>query len=521
MSRPLSLLVVGATALVTGCSEYQVNNDPDGVNGPVPDIVVSPSSLLYDELTTGEEQIQTFNVKNVGAATLNVSDVVIGSGIAYTVVGPVGPFDLEPEDAIDVDVAFTPLGANENFGQVLVLSDDPDTPEAPVDLLGYGAVPELQITPDSYVFGDTFVPCGADVDLELKNIGSENLVITDLSYTSLGLLTLDDSALRPLLPVTLMPDEARYVTVHFAASTVGSDTGKLEVASNDPRGIVAADQNGEGSYADDNVEVFTTPGVPPVDVMVLIDHSGSMQGDNQDDVVNGMPPFIAELQQVADWQLMEVTKETGCNNGGILDPSTSDPAQLMIDHAWDAAPSEPQYLTESLLQLAEVALDQTGPGQCNDGFLRPGALLHVVIISDEKDHSGQPGPFWVGEYATHVISQDFVKVSVVGDINVNCGDGTGARGYEEAADLTGGAKLNICNANWGSTFGDIASEVLDGIRTYNLAESAAPETIVVTVNGAPTTDFTYSSAGNSVTVNSPPIGEGDVVEISYGVLGEC
>ena len=45
--------------------------------------------------------------------------------------------------------------------------------------------------------------------------------------------------------------------------------------------------------------------------------------------------------------------------------------------------------------------------------------------------------------------------------------------------------------------------------------------ITVTVNGVETTDFTYSSAGNTVTINSPPIGEGDVVEVTYNPPGEC
>ena len=44
---------------------------------------------------------------------------------------------------------------------------------------------------------------------------------------------------------------------------------------------------------------------------------------------------------------------------------------------------------------------------------------------------------------------------------------------------------------------------------------------VVTVNGVPTTDFDYSAAGNSVTILSPAVGEGDVVEITYQVSGEC
>lgn len=505
-----------ALLVVAGCSEYSVKNDPNGDNGPGPDIVVDPPSLVFGELTAGQEEIQTFEVTNIGESTLNVSNIVIGSGLAFTVIGPELTFDLEPEESTTVDVAFSPMGADENYGQALVLSDDPDTPEAPVDLLGLGAVPELQITPESHVFGAAFIPCGVDVELELKNVGSEELVITDFDYRSAGMLTVDEDALRPLLPITLQPDEARYVTVTFTPSTEGSDTGVLDVTSNDPRGVVSADQNGEGAYSDSATEVFTEPGVPPVDVMMLIDNSCSMSDDNQDDVRNGIPLFLAELQNVSDWQMIEVTAADGCANGGIIDSSTANADTLLINNAFN---SPGNLYTEMLLRQADVALSKTGPGQCNDGFLRPGALLHIIVLSDESEQSGMNYLHWLGQYASYVAAQEFVKVSAIVDLNRNCGDGSGPGGYLDAATATGGSTLNICNANWGSDFSDIASGILEGIRSYNLSDPAAPETVVVTVNGTPTTDISVS--GDTVTINSPPVGEGDLVEISYDVLLEC
>jgi hypothetical protein len=496
-----------------GCSEYAVNPEQDKDAGPAPDIVVDPGALTFDLLSRDEEEVQSFTVRNVGGSTLHVEDVVIASGLSFAVEGEA--FELEPEEERAFEVTFTPMGADENFGQVLVLSDDPDTPEAPVDLLGYGAVPELQITPDSYIFGDAPIPCGSSVELELRNVGSEDLVITGLDYRSGGLLTLDDNGLEAELPITLAPDEARNVSVIFTPTTIGSDTGELEVTSNDPRGVVSADQNGEGTYGEETTEAFTEPGVPPVDVMMLIDNSCSMEDGNVDDVEAGFPAFVDELQLVSDWQLIEVTKQDGCANGGIITPATPNPADLLIDNAFNAPFN---IWTEALLRQANEALQQTDPGECNEGFLRPGALLHIIILSDEADSSPNTPAHWVSEYENYVASPDHVKVSVVVDL-ASCG--TGGAGYEAAANQTGGSILDICDANWGSNFSDIASDVLAGIRTYNLSEPAVPETIVVTVNGVETTDFTYTDAGNSVTINSPPVGEGDLVEITYAVAAEC
>lgn len=506
-----------ALALVaTGCSEFDLRsgNDPD--LGPAPDILVDPPSLTFGTLSVGEQESQSFTVQNIGDATLHVTGVVIGSGIAYIVKGPETVFDLEPGQTMDVEVAFSPMGADENYGQVLVVSDDPDSPEAPVDLLGFGAVPELQISPDNYVFGDAFIPCGDSVDLELKNVGSEALTITDVDYASGGLLSLDTSN-APQLPVTLQPGEFRTVTVDFAPATAGSDTGRLSVTSNDPRGVVTADQNGEGAYEQSLTETFTTPGVPPVDVLILIDNSCSMQEDNEDDVQNGMPDFVAELQATSDWQVMEVTQASGCANGGVMDASTPNVSNVLVNNAFNAVGVVPDEVTEALLELADTALSKTGPGQCNEGFLRPGALLHIITMSDEPEQSGQSASYWVNELGGYAISPDFLKISGVLDLNGTCG--RGAAVYRDAVTQTGGSQLNICNSNWGANFGDIASEVLDGIRTYNLSQEPDPASVVVTVNGAPTTDITVT--GKDVTVNNPPVGEGDEVTITYGVLAEC
>jgi hypothetical protein len=508
-----------AAALGTvACSDYNVSNNPGAFLGPHGVIEVDPGALQFGELRAGEEETQTFIVRNIGDALLEVSDVVIGSGLSFDVLGPETLFDLDPGEETTVEVRFSPMEANENYGQVLVLSDDPNQPEAPVDLLGLGSVPELRITPDNYTFTEALVPCGGSVALTLENVGREDLVITSFSYDSdLGLMALDDGGLATALPLTLTSGQAREgLTVTFAATTAGSDLGTLSVVSNDPRGTVTADQSGEGSYLEENAELFTEPGVPPVDVLMLIDNSCSMEEDNLSDVRLGMGPFVDTLEEVADWQLLQVTEQDGCGNEGVLDENTANVETILIDNAFSAAPTAALF-TEQLLEHAATALSKTAPGACNEGFLRAGSLLHIIVISDEPEGSGTPYTSWLDDYETYVAGPDYLKVSAVVDLT---GCGLGGTGYIGAANATGGTILDICTPDWGSDLSDIASEVLDGVRTYNLAEPAAPETVVVKVNGVVTTDIVVNG-NTSVTINSPAIGEGDLVEIVYSVLAEC
>ena len=513
MTRLISALLL---ATVFGCSEFDLRDATDPPLPGVPDILVTPAAIQFGDLVSGEEEVQQFVVENVGDATLHVEDIQVVSGLGFTVLSAPA-FDLEIGQTMTVDVAFTPMQVD-NYGLVHVFSDDPDTPEAPVDLLGHGAVPELQITPSFFDFGETFLPCGSEVDIELRNVGREPLTLTEAIYSSGGLLELDASNLS--LPLTLTMDEAVYVTVSFAATEEGADTGALSVTSNDPRGVVTADQTGEGIYAAEVTESFEEPGIAPVDVLFLIDQSCSMSDDNTDDIQNGIPGFINELQQLTDYQLIEVTKDSGCANGGIVDAFTPNAANVLINNAFNAGPFE-QLNTEMLLKQAEKALSLTGPGQCNDGFLRPGALLHIVVASDESEQSFHDYNYWLGQYLNYVPDPAMVTVSAIVDINYACGDGSGPGGYLEAANATGGTVLDICTPNWGAQMNQIAQQAVAGVRAYNLAGPTDPATIEVTVNGVPTTDFVYNPASWTVTVNSPAIGEGDVVEITYNPSTDC
>lgn len=502
-----------------------LSDDPDGDNstvdllgpGLVPDILVEPSSLTYDTLGQGETQTKTFTVSNIGSAPLDVSDISLATGDAFTVLGPRFSFVLEPGETQDVDVEYAPrLDVDE--GMVYVTSNDPDGDNSTVDLIGYSEMPDLEITPATYDFGDLFLPCGESVELQMTNVGGADLEITDLAYSSGGALVLDGSL---GLPLTLTPGQSQGVWVDYAPVQAGSDAGTLSVTSNDPDGIETADQLANADWLASYTETFTVPSAPPVDVLITIDQSCSMSQDNTDDVQLGFPDFVTELQAISDWQLMLVTNPNGCATQGVLDENTPNASDILVNNAFNSAHDDngSANLTESLLELSELALSKTGAGNCNAGFLRPGALLHVITLSDEPEQSGQTAAHWVNAFEGYVSDPALLKVSGVLDLNTSCG--LGPAGYVDAIALTGGAQLNICNSNWGAQFTDIASEVLAGIQTYDLANTADASSITVEVNGVVTTDVSYSASSNSVTVNSPPIGENDVVDIHYSVPATC
>jgi len=521
-----SLIPVVLLSVAACQGEYNLKNEPEPQLEAIPDILVDPVSIEFGQLGPGEVAVETFAIINQGDGTLNVSDVAVGVGAdAFTVLSD-PDYEILPEESVEIEVQFEPFDL-EHYGVVEVASDDPDTPVATVDLLGLGTpadTPVLQITPDTYNFGETFVPCGASVELEMRNTGTADLEITDVEYSSGSLLTFDNRGIG--LPLVLAPDEYVTVAVDFAAVSEGSDTGVLSVTSNDPRGVITADQNGEGAYLDFITESFTEPGRAPVDIIMLVDQSGSM-GENKPTVRQGIPDFLDELQNVSDWRMMVVTKGGGCYNDTLFDQYTKNADTRVPNAAFAGGGGLIATHTEALLKHGKTSLDKTVPGECNEGFLRPGALLHLIMISDESDQSPQNWQHWVSTYENFVVDPSLVKVSAIVDVNsTGCGNGgtgysVGPGGYLEAAQATGGEILNICDPNWGDQLDDIAAAAVSGIRSYNLQYVTDAATIEVTVNGTPTTDFDYEAAGSTVTVNSPAVGEKDIVEITYAVPDSC
>ena len=266
--------------------------------------------------------------------------------------------------------------------------------------------PALEITPAVFEFGSLNVPCDDATELTLTSVGDADVTITQLDYTSNGLLALDDGGLQ--LPMTLSPGESTTVTVTAVSTDEITDYGQLTVTSDDVEGPDTADQvvTAEALLMQ---EVFTEPGIPPVDVLFLIDQSCSMQALADDNIRSGMPAFVNELQSVADWQLIQVTGSDGCANGGVMDSTTPNAATLLSDNAFNVFFAG--LYTEQLLKHAEKALSLTDPGECNEGFLRPGASLHILVASDEAESSFQSWSYWRTQYEGYVTDPSLVKVS--------------------------------------------------------------------------------------------------------------
>ena len=411
------------------------------------------------------------------------------------------------------------MGSVEDVGTVVIHSNDPVNPELTVDLLGHGLVPHLTLTPDVFDFGELDVPCFDEVDVTLENTGTKQLTITSFDFTSSSVDLKLDALTEIPQPSVLNPGESLSMTIDYLPEVEDAGaTGTLTVESNDPAGDRVATISAAATYADTDVDIFLNPEIPSVDVLLLIDNSCSMEGDNTNDINIGLPALVTELGNVSNWQMIEVTHRNGCSNVPILDASVLDASQQLVANAF----STPGNFSEWLLETASLALSQSTLGGCNSGFLRPGALLHIIVASDEEEQSGVNFNTWVSNFQSYVPRADMVAVSAVVDTTFSCGDGTGPGGYLEAANATGGQVLNICTPYWGAQLTNIADSVANAPPVYLLPVLAIGDSLVVTLDGLVTLDFSYNPVVGALTVTDPAyIKDVSTVTVEYALASTC
>jgi hypothetical protein len=480
--------------------------------------------LQFGTLRGDEQEIKSFTVTNIGPTTLTVDSVGINTGSeSFRVVTTLLNFELETDESQVIDVMFEPALANGNTGTALVVSNDEANPEVTVQLIGEGTVPELLLTPEDHDFGEGFIPCDEELVLTLENIGNEDLIVDAIRFDGEQMDLIGGN----IAPLTLAPSESTTVDVIYTALETGSAWGEVAVSSNDPLGVKIANQRAETSYARSSEDTFEVPVDPPVDILCAVDQSCSLDAISQD-LGDAFDDFIDQIDTVTQgWQIGVVTLDSGCFNSGILRSTTPNYQQLFsnaVKEGYDGSGNGSN--SEKLYAMVEGSMAKMGPGQCNDGFLRPGAMLHVIFVSDEQDRSPQSWNSYLASYsATMGIAttpNPLLLASVIGDLNRNCGDRTGLGQYEDGVDYTGGLKLNVCSSAWSGQVDQLALASLAGIGDYVLA-SANPDstTINVEVDGVDwPADWHYAADTNSIVFDVPLEG-GEEIVVSYDVFATC
>jgi hypothetical protein len=121
------------------------SNDPDspttiqltGRGISAPNIEVTPASLDFGKVQINTTHDKTVTIKNTGTEVLNISSITIPISQAFTIVSQ-SPTQVPEGEARNVTVRFSPTGELPYAGNLIISSNDPDTPSIQVPLTGEG-----------------------------------------------------------------------------------------------------------------------------------------------------------------------------------------------------------------------------------------------------------------------------------------------------------------------------------------------------------------------------------------------
>jgi len=316
----LPALLVTST-LAAGCAIDQ-GFGKSGTETATPDIVVDPGQLVFERVAFGTTETKSVTVTNYGDAALNIEGIRLEQAGAFTVLAE-APVTLPGGESTTFDVVYSPV-TDEDSGRLYVDSNDPDTPNATVELLGTSGSPRLVIDPPNHDFGELPLYCADAVVHTLRNEGTADLEISGIYETGEG-FGLGDAY---TFPIELEPGEELEVPVTFEALLAAELNGSLWVESNDPGGTRQAPQTGAGDG--DGVCIAVPPGgeegvdmefaaeYKMADIAFVLDTTGSMSG-----LANQVASSFADLATLVADRIPDVTF------GAATYEDYHDPAQSM------------------------------------------------------------------------------------------------------------------------------------------------------------------------------------------------
>ncbi|MCA9553820.1 MAG: choice-of-anchor D domain-containing protein [Myxococcales bacterium] len=210
---------------------------------PVARIEVAPPSLNFGQVEVGMTSQRNLQISNTGTADLTLTQniTIVPAGAPYTLSNaPASGTVMAPTDSSTFQVTFAPITAGvAPAAELVVTSDDPNTPVVRVPLVGEGVVnqvPNIFVDPNPLAFGQ--VPRGirASRSVLVRNDGTAPLILnlvrlTDNAGGRFGLPT------PPAPGTSLAPGQQLNFSVeYFDNGVVAAYAGMMEIQSNDPGG---------------------------------------------------------------------------------------------------------------------------------------------------------------------------------------------------------------------------------------------------------------------------------------------
>ncbi|MFT5432102.1 MAG: hypothetical protein ACI9OJ_002800, partial [Myxococcota bacterium] len=444
---------------------------------------------------------------------------------------------------------------------------------AACNLTGKSGIAKLTAIPGVVEFDLTTVGCHSKTNtITVYNTGTAPLNICDIYLDGCS----PEFKLKKVPPIpacadggiVMMGNGSFEVEVVYAPQDTSSDSCSLAIDEADTEKSVVVPLSGAGTYDTDQTDNFTQLAGQQVDVLFVVDNSGSMS-DEQNNLANNFTAFTSSAGQwETDYQIGVITTDIDDTNAmasKLMDLNGIRFFTSANDNIGDFATAVKVGSngsgTEQGLEAARNALSAplntkikpetvcAVDADCDEGiscipsvvtpgtsycgfwnmeFLREDATLEVVFVSDEEDGSSAALAFYVDffksikGFANENLFHAHAIVGGPGGCDGAGGSASDGQRYRHVATETGGKFYSICDTNWSQKLQDIG-EVAFGLKVqFFLSRPAVPDTVEVTVAGSICTDgWIYDGEANAILFDqfgSCMPQEGETIDVYYEVI---
>ena len=497
---------------------------------------------------------QGFEIINDGPDDCILGDPSLtAGGPAFHWPGAVipGGRTLPPAGRMSVRLEFTPDQAQTYSGAVEMYVSNKAAPMLHVELRGEGDGSCFFLTPGAIDFGQAQSGCAATV----RTAYAVNQCASPVSVES-ATIPAGPFAVGALqaLPAIVQPQTSLEIPIQYQPGSAGDDVAALSVTASTGGSAYQIGLTG-GSVSGKYVSDSWSQSTPKVDLLLVIDNSGSMAEEQQALQLNLNRLWSRIALANADFHIAVTTSGvnpydsgwTQCPGGAsggeagrffpvdnsrprILTPQTPDLQNSLYANInvglchWDERLIEPAIdaLTAPLINESKVPGTPL-PADGNAGFLRDDARLSVLVVSDTDDDNDVPSPPSVESMAAQLYAvkkgvKEMVSFTAIVPLQ-NCAtvEQFGPRNRQLVAALNGTA-YDICDLkNMGDLLDRAIGDLMQPLSSFALtAVPREPGQIEVTINGAKVSGFSYDQKTNRIVFakgSVPP--PGSTVGASY------
>jgi hypothetical protein len=513
---------------------------------------LTPAALDFGSVPVGAPVSLAVALRNTGSTACYLAGMrlVEDSDAAFTAT-PVENTVLAPGQRTTLLVQFKPEEEATYAGLAEAWVNHPSAGHPTVSVQGTGVRGCFYLQPTHLEFGLTKLSCNPRTrELIAYNKCAAPLTVQGLTVEQ---QTQEFVVSGASFPKTLQAGEQFKLSATYVPTDDGDDAGALRFAL-DTGAVFTASMVGRGATQAEQIDDFVQEPESKVDVLFVVDNSGSMMEEQQSLGANFAAFLSAATTAGVDYRIGVTTTGLDTSPGGwSVCPGGADGGEN--GRLFPVTGNTPRVITRSTPNAASVFATNTQVGVChwneqglegayralsspllhavddprtpqpNDGngeFLRPEARLAIIFVTDEDDFSNQQVSFYE-TYFRALKDNEPSKLSISAiagpqDLSTCSTASSSGTRYIQLARATGGVVESICTPNWAESLKKLSSTTFGPKRIFPLTHLPAdPSQIAVKVDGQPVTaGWTYDAATNSIVFEegkAPP--PGAYIEVTY------